>query len=81
MFKTNHLKPLGKLCILIFKTFSLIDVKDGQGENGEYTEINNLTLINLVLKVLGPLHERTVVIILLSIQVSLESQLVLFITF
>lgn len=69
-FKANELKPLGKLCLFIFKLFGVVKVKENVGESGMYTECNNFTLINLLLKFLGPLHERTLVIVLLSMQVS-----------
>ena len=32
-------------------------------------EINNLTLINFVLKIFGPMHEQTLTIFLLFIQI------------
>ncbi|KAL4219725.1 UDP-N-acetylglucosamine--dolichyl-phosphate N-acetylglucosaminephosphotransferase [Mactra antiquata] len=68
-FKTSELKPLGKLCLYIFKFFRVVHVKENTGESGLYIECNNFTLINLLLKFLGPLHERTLVIVLLSLQV------------
>ncbi|KAK7105584.1 UDP-N-acetylglucosamine--dolichyl-phosphate N-acetylglucosaminephosphotransferase-like [Littorina saxatilis] len=67
-FKTSQLKPLGKVCIFIFKTLRVIDIKECIGENGDVTEVNNFTLNNFILKLCGPLHERTLVIILLSLQ-------------
>lgn len=39
-----------------------------EGDDG-FIECNNMTLINLVLKVLGPIHERNLTAIMLSIQV------------
>ena len=39
------------------------------GENKEYIEINNLTLINFSIYVFGSLHERSVTLLLLLIQV------------
>ena len=41
------------------------------GENKEYIEINNLTLINFSIYVFGPLHEKSVTLLLLLIQVGL----------
>ncbi|KAK7497087.1 hypothetical protein BaRGS_00011617 [Batillaria attramentaria] len=67
-FKTDDLKPLGKLCLFVFRLFRLVDVKESTGEDGNYTEVNNFTLNNFLLKLFGPLHERTLVIIILSIQ-------------
>lgn len=38
-------------------------------EDGEYTECNNMTLINFVIKLIGPTHERNLTLLLLLIQV------------
>ena len=48
----------------------VLEVKRGQGGNDEFVECNNMTLINLVLKILGPTHERDLTTIMLLIQVS-----------
>jgi len=48
----------------------VLEVRRGQEEDDEFIECNNMTLINLVLKVLGPVHERSLTIIMLLIQVS-----------
>lgn len=68
-FKTSHLHPLGRLVVGVLRVFRLVHVQDGVGEDGQYTECNNFTLINLVLKFTGPLHERTLVTVLLLLQV------------
>lgn len=68
-FKSSQLGTLGKLSIFVFKTFWLIEIHESVGEDGGYTEVNNFTLNNFILKMLGPLHEKTIVIILLSLQV------------
>ncbi|BFZ14153.1 hypothetical protein BsWGS_17192 [Bradybaena similaris] len=69
IYKTSSLSPIGQLCIRVFSVFRLITLQPGVGENGMYTQVNNLTLNNFILRVFGPLHERTLVLILLSIQV------------
>ena len=51
----------------------MADVQHGIGEDKLYTQVNNLTLINFVIKVLGPVHERNLTLIMLFIQVSEES--------
>ncbi|XP_076457758.1 UDP-N-acetylglucosamine--dolichyl-phosphate N-acetylglucosaminephosphotransferase-like [Babylonia areolata] len=68
-FKPSQLSPLGKLCVSIFRLLRLIDIRENVGEDGRFTEANNFTLNNFLLKLCGPLHERTLVIVLLSIQV------------
>lgn len=68
-FKTSDLNPIGKLILSVFGLFRLADVQHGVGEDKKYTEVNNLTLINFVIKLLGPLHEQTLTLIILFIQV------------
>ena len=74
-FKTSDLRPLGKLFLSIFSLLKLVHVEAGVGEDKESTRVNNLTLLNFVLKILGPLHERTLTLIILGIQVSLNLNL------
>jgi len=71
-FKTSDLRPLGKLFLSVFSLLKLVHVETGVGEDKESTRVNNLTLLNFVLKTLGPLHERTLTLIILGIQVSLN---------
>uniref|UniRef100_A0A4W3GHJ2 UDP-N-acetylglucosamine--dolichyl-phosphate N-acetylglucosaminephosphotransferase n=1 Tax=Callorhinchus milii TaxID=7868 RepID=A0A4W3GHJ2_CALMI len=68
-FKTNDLPKLGYLILKVAETFRVVKVRHGVGEDGEYIECNNLTLINFVIKLIGPTHERNLTIILLLIQV------------
>ncbi|XP_062894639.1 UDP-N-acetylglucosamine--dolichyl-phosphate N-acetylglucosaminephosphotransferase isoform X2 [Mobula hypostoma] len=70
-FKTKDLPKLGFAILKVANKLGLVEVNHGVGENNEYTECNNLTLINFVLKLIGPKHERTLTIILLLIQRSL----------
>uniref|UniRef100_T1JP24 UDP-N-acetylglucosamine--dolichyl-phosphate N-acetylglucosaminephosphotransferase n=1 Tax=Strigamia maritima TaxID=126957 RepID=T1JP24_STRMM len=60
---------LGRIVVKLFHVLRLIRMKEGVGEDGEYIECNNFTLINLVLKFRGPLHEKTLTLHLLGIQV------------
>jgi len=65
-FKKNELGFLGRLCFNVLRVFCLIDVvelPDGT------TEINNLTIINFVLKLVGPTHERTLTTYMLILQI------------
>ncbi|CAH1796753.1 unnamed protein product [Owenia fusiformis] len=68
-FKEKDLNILGYLMFKILATLRLVDVRTGVGEDGEYTECNNLTLINLILKFAGPTHEEKLTLVLLAIQV------------
>ena len=65
-FKTRDLRPLGGLIIKVFRTLRVLEVRQDE----EFTECNNMTILNLLLMYLGPLHEHTLVVILLAIQVS-----------
>lgn len=66
---------------LISKTFNslqvaellkLLEVRRSQDGDDDFIECNNMTLINLVLKFLGPTHERTLTVIMLIIQVCIR---------
>lgn len=70
LFKERELKFIGRLSIYILEKLGLLWVRRNVGENNEYTECNNFTLVNLVLKFFGPLHEKATTIILLLFQVS-----------
>ncbi|XP_005096228.1 UDP-N-acetylglucosamine--dolichyl-phosphate N-acetylglucosaminephosphotransferase isoform X1 [Aplysia californica] len=69
VFKTGSLPPLGRLFLRLFSMLGLVSVQTGVGQDGAFTQVNNMTLNNLLLKMLGPLHERTLVILQLLIQV------------
>ncbi|XP_063916550.1 UDP-N-acetylglucosamine--dolichyl-phosphate N-acetylglucosaminephosphotransferase [Zophobas morio] len=64
-FRYSDLNIIGKFIISLFKMFKLIQWQ----EKEDYVITNNLTLINLVLYYLGPLHEASLTVILLCIQV------------
>lgn len=46
-------------------------VHQSENEDGVFTECNNMTLINLLLKVFGPMHERNLTLLLLLLQVQM----------
>ncbi|KAG8434571.1 hypothetical protein GDO86_012807 [Hymenochirus boettgeri] len=68
-FKSKELSKLGDIIIKVGDTLYVLDVKRAEGEDGEYIEVNNMTLINFVLKLTGPTHERNLTLLLLLIQV------------
>lgn len=49
----------------------LQEVRRSQEGDDDFIECNNMTIINLVLKVFGPIHERNLTVIMLIIQVEL----------
>ncbi|KAG9482586.1 UDP-N-acetylglucosamine--dolichyl-phosphate N-acetylglucosaminephosphotransferase [Eleutherodactylus coqui] len=67
-FKTQSLPALGSLFIQVAEALHLVDVQREQADK-EFMEISNLTLINFVLKIIGPTEEKKLTIILLMIQV------------
>ena len=69
VFKKTDIRPLGKLILSVFSLLRLVQVEDGVGEDKKSMRVNNFTLINFVIKMLGPLHERTLTTIMLGIQV------------
>ena len=73
IFKMSDLHPLGKLILSVFSLLRLVQVETGVGEDKKSTRVNNFTLINFVIKLLGPVHERTLTTIMLFIQVSLKA--------
>ncbi|EFA02198.2 UDP-N-acetylglucosamine--dolichyl-phosphate N-acetylglucosaminephosphotransferase-like Protein [Tribolium castaneum] len=64
-FRYADLNVVGKFTINLFRVFRLIQWH----EKEDYVITNNLTLINLVLLYLGPLHEAKLTLVLLGIQV------------
>ncbi|ETN78153.1 glycosyltransferase, group 4 family [Necator americanus] len=68
-FKESDLKMLGKLALRLFSSFGLLHSRSFERDGERWQEINNLTILNLVLKFAGPLHEKTLTNVLLSIQI------------
>lgn len=53
----------------VAELLKLLEVQRGQEGDDDFIECNNMTLINLALKLLGPTHERNLTVIMLIIQV------------
>nr|CAB3239522.1 UDP-N-acetylglucosamine--dolichyl-phosphate N-acetylglucosaminephosphotransferase-like [Phallusia mammillata] len=68
-FKSSDMRFPGPLILRIAELARVVDVKRGLGEDGDVVECNNLTLNNFLLKTFGPMHERSLTILLLAIQV------------
>ena len=69
-FPSDHLGPGGGLFLSLVGTLGLAKVERGVGEKGNEIRVNNLTIINFVLKLIGPTHERTLTVYMMAIQVS-----------
>lgn len=65
--KKSELHPLGRLILRVFSVLKLAKVEECD-EGG--IQVNNLTLINLVLLWRGPTHEETLTRSLLVIQLA-----------
>ncbi|VDL74301.1 unnamed protein product [Nippostrongylus brasiliensis] len=70
VFKESELKLPGKIALELFSTFGLLWSRRFEKDGVRWMEINNLTILNLVLKFAGPLHESMLTNVLLSIQVA-----------
>ncbi len=68
-FKSNQLRFPGGLILKILSLLGLAELHTNIGEDGEEMECNNLTLINLAIKFLGPMNEGKLTLFLLAIQV------------
>uniref|UniRef100_A0A8C6YCC8 UDP-N-acetylglucosamine--dolichyl-phosphate N-acetylglucosaminephosphotransferase n=1 Tax=Naja naja TaxID=35670 RepID=A0A8C6YCC8_NAJNA len=69
-FKSKNLSPWGAYTLKVAEKLCLVDVHQGTGKDGEFTECNNMTLINFVLKLIGPTPEQSLTVLLLLIQVA-----------
>lgn len=67
-FKKSELKLPGKLSLAVFSIFGLLHRRDFEKDNETWIEINNLTLINLLLKFTGKIHEEALCKALLALQ-------------
>ncbi|XP_032632037.1 UDP-N-acetylglucosamine--dolichyl-phosphate N-acetylglucosaminephosphotransferase isoform X2 [Chelonoidis abingdonii] len=68
-FRTKSLSALGKYILKVSETLHIVDVRQELDEDEEYTECNNMTLVNFVIKLIGPVPEQTLTVLLLLIQV------------
>lgn len=70
-FKKSELNVVGHLIIWVLQLFRLASVQTDIGEDNKEMRINNLTLINFIIKVCGPMKEQNLTISILCLQVSL----------
>ncbi|XP_034474386.1 UDP-N-acetylglucosamine--dolichyl-phosphate N-acetylglucosaminephosphotransferase [Drosophila innubila] len=76
-FRMDELSKLGRLMVTVLRTFRLVSWQE-QPDGRIVT--NNLTLINFVLVIFGPVHERVATQMLMAFQV-LSTMLALFIRY
>lgn len=65
----NLLKKSNSYFLQVAELLKVLQIHQSQKEDDDVIECNNMTLINLVLKIIGPVHERTLTVIMLMIQV------------
>uniref|UniRef100_A0A8C6SUQ1 UDP-N-acetylglucosamine--dolichyl-phosphate N-acetylglucosaminephosphotransferase n=1 Tax=Neogobius melanostomus TaxID=47308 RepID=A0A8C6SUQ1_9GOBI len=68
-FKSKDLSKLGHLIIKVAELLRVLEVRRENKDGDNYIECNNMTLINLALKIVGPTHERNLTVLMLIIQV------------
>lgn len=68
-FKKSELKSLGAIFITICRSIGMLHVREFEKDGEIYLQINNLTIINLVLKFGGPMHEKRLNEVLMGIQI------------
>ena len=68
-FPPAKLGPGGGVLLHVLDSFGLARVEWSVGPNRDEIRVNNLTIINFVLKFVGPTHERTLTIYIMGIQV------------
>jgi len=71
-FKQKDLKFLGRASMGILEGLGLLAVARDLGTDREFIECNNFTLINLILKIFGPMREKNTTVIILLIQVCVQ---------
>ena len=67
--KESDINKLGQLVIKILEPLGLLYVKRTKEKDDKYVEYNNMTIINLAIKFLGPIQEGKLTSVLLFIQV------------
>ena len=69
-FKEKSLKPIGRLILKLYELVGLVKIDHVVDSDDGSSQSSNCTLINFAIKILGPIHERDLVIRLLAFQVS-----------
>lgn len=72
-FKRDELGPGGGPLLKLLHMLRLVALETGVGEKKDEIRVNNLTLINFVIKFVGPQREDRLTAILLAIQVCVSS--------
>lgn len=68
-FEVEKLHPITKLGLSVLRTFGLLHYREFTKEEVTWAEINNLTILNLILKFTGPLYEYQLNNVFLGLQI------------
>ena len=68
-FKLEEFRRGGGVLLKVLHMFGLVAMETGVGEKKDEVRVNNLTLINFVIKFVGPQREDRLTAIMLAIQV------------
>ena len=68
-FSVSEISPMTLTGLRLVSMFGLVAMETGVGKTKDRIRINNLTLINFVIKVVGPCHEQTLTLYMMGIQV------------
>ena len=68
-FHPSELGQFGSTILNLLSMLRLVAMETNVGDKKDMIRVNNFTLINFVLKVNGPTHERTLTLYMLGIQV------------
>ena len=68
-FRNSEISPLTLTLLKVVHMLGLISMETGMGDKKDTIKINNLTLINFVIKCIGPCHEQTLTLYMLGLQV------------
>ncbi|CDW60532.1 UDP N acetylglucosamine dolichyl phosphate [Trichuris trichiura] len=68
-FRANELTQFGSKTLSFFEKFGLVAVRKKIEGHETVLECSNFTLINLALKLFGPMHEKCLALLLISLQV------------
>ncbi|GMR59656.1 hypothetical protein PMAYCL1PPCAC_29851, partial [Pristionchus mayeri] len=58
-FKSGSLNAIGSIIVKVLSSLGLLFREDFEKDGEKWTRVNNFTVINLVLKFVGPIHEET----------------------
>ena len=68
-FAESDVSSLTLLGLKVVSMLGLVAMETGLGKSNDRIRVNNLTLINFVIKWVGPCHEQTLTLYMMALQV------------